>query len=191
MELCDTNDGDINGYEWEMIGFNRVTTYCTLQWTDMACWKIHHLVYIMVFPIKPPCIGDLQLPCLIMKGSYNHDIYQQLLRSRLVPYAALMLVMAKTKQLFAACWNRYLLYNIPDLTISGYYQLQYYPNKLIEQKVHQILHRTHHHANPTSDQQVSDKKMQKVYVTCAAFFHSLFHKTIPIPGSSSSTFFCS
>ena len=33
-----------------------------------------------------------------------------------------------------------------------------------------LLHRTQHHANPTSDQQVFDREIQKV-ITCAVLFH--------------------
>ena len=38
----------------------------TLQYSNMACWKMDHLS--MIFLLKPPFLGDVPLPCLITKG---------------------------------------------------------------------------------------------------------------------------
>ena len=69
----------------------------------------------MVFPIKPPCIGDLQLPCLIMKGSYNM-IFTTAARFQVGSICGINVGHGENKAAF-----RSLLKSIPSLQHSGPY----------------------------------------------------------------------
>ena len=56
----------MNHKYWDI---NGMTMGYTIRQSSAAGWKTPpHLYILIVFPLKPPCTGDVQLPCLITEG---------------------------------------------------------------------------------------------------------------------------